>query len=213
MHNANESNEWERVQQKRSDFAVLFFALLLQWTIYDFKHARIAYERRRRNKMHVSVSRSYMANNVPLKYHLICTGIRVRICIIWLFGIVYVYVTKCFARRVSRNRWQMPPNPSCSCVCVCLLCPVLLRLDKLYAFICCSIFRFIFYEDKFSNMLPSVSARVCVCRLSSTYSWARWFLFLHSDECESFRYVPDFFFSPLFVTRILCDIVVRKRTK
>lgn len=117
MHNANESNEWERVQQKRSDFAVLFFALLLQWTIYDFKHARIAYERRRRNKMHVSVSRSYMANNVPLKYHLICTGIRVRICIIWLFGIVYVYVTKCFARK-ARTRWQMPHNPSCSCVCV-----------------------------------------------------------------------------------------------
>lgn len=107
----------EREFSKNVAILLFFFALLLQWTIYDFKHARIAYERRRRNKMHVSVSRSYMANNVPLKYHLICTGIRVRICIIWLFGIVYVYVTKCFARK-ARTRWQMPHNPSCSCVCV-----------------------------------------------------------------------------------------------
>lgn len=36
--------------------------------IYDFKHARECI------RAHVSVSRSYTANNVPLKYHLICTA-------------------------------------------------------------------------------------------------------------------------------------------
>lgn len=45
------------------------------------------------------------------------------------------------------------------------------RLDKLYAFICCSIFRFIFYDDKFPNYvsmcnyLPAFPVYSCLWKL------------------------------------------------
>lgn len=89
------------------------------------------------------------------------------------------------------------------------------RLDKLYAFICCSIFRFIFYDDKFPcvtiyRRFPStVAAANCTHDGKNLFAYASGWN-LDRFICARFRQ----FFSLSLVTLvivivILCDIVVQ----
>lgn len=128
----------------RTLFSLPLLLLLLQWTQFMISNTRDTAHKH----MCLCVSRSYTANNVPLKYHLICRAYLsahlYNALVLW-FGVRQrngkTQSTDLFG--YTRVGWLAEPG---WLLCAFVVAQFSFRLDKLYAFVCCSIFRFIFYE-------------------------------------------------------------------